>query len=76
MSNDKSWFTIEEPAYDYSTYMGRFESMRAIQKWHLITKTNSEITELIKLLKRVEQEEAEARQKHGKPHCLRTKEEI
>jgi len=73
MTNDKTWFTIEEPAYDESTYAGRFESMRAIQKMHLVFKGNSDIKDMQKLLQRVKKEETEAREKHGKPHVLRTK---
>jgi hypothetical protein len=76
MTNDKSWFTIEEPAYDESTYAGRFESMRAIQKLHLVFNGNDAIKEMQKLLLRVKKEEAEAREKHGKPHVLRSKQEI
>jgi hypothetical protein len=76
MTNGKSWFTIEEPAFDESTYAGRFESMRSTQKMHLIFKSNEEIKGMVKLLERVKKEEAEARQQHGKPHVLRSKEEI
>lgn len=42
----------------------------------LVFKTNSEISEMIKMLDRVKAEEAEARAKTGKPHCLRTQQEI
>jgi len=42
----------------------------------LIFKSNEEIKGMVKLLERVKKEEAEARQQHGKPHVLRSKEEI
>jgi hypothetical protein len=50
--------------------------MRYIQKWRLIFKTNNQIKEMQALLEKVKKEEAEAREKTGKPHCLRSQQEI
>jgi sideroflexin-5 len=42
----------------------------------LVFKTNAQIKDMIKLLDKVKAEETEARERTGKPHCLRTPQEI
>ena len=76
MSKDNISFSIDDPQYDENTYAGRFESMRATQNMILAFCSNSQITEMKELIKRVKAEETAQKAKTGKPHISRTSKEI
>ena len=69
-------FSLDDPAYDLATYAGRFESMRAAISLRIAFKTNGQIREMQQFLKTIRAEEVEQMEKTGKPHCLRSTEEI
>jgi hypothetical protein len=69
-------FTIEEPAFDTTTYFGRFEEFRAVANPLHAFYTNDRIRQMQKTIQEQKDREQEMFEKTGDRRVLMSKQEI